>query len=305
MKSMPGVLVAVLGLSAAAGCGAVGSSGSGPQVVASFYPLAYVAERVAGSHVEVDNLTSPGVEPHDLELTPQQVADLSEAELVVFERGFQPAVDEAVEQNSPDVTLDVTEVVELESSEQEEASTEDGHDHAGLEGDPHIWLDPTLLIPVAEKVADDLAEIDPDHAADFRASAADLIEDLEQLDSEFAEGLAQCERSTIVTSHAAFGYLAHRYGLDMAPIAGLSPDAEPSPQQLSEISDLVESEGITTVFSEALGSQEYADTLANDLGVRTAVLDPIEGLTDENSSDDYLSLMRDNLSALREANGCA
>ncbi|MGH3506463.1 MAG: metal ABC transporter substrate-binding protein [Nocardioidaceae bacterium] len=305
MRRIPGALVVAVALTVSAGCGAVGSGGSGPQVVASFYPLAYVAERVAGDHIEVDNLTSPGVEPHDLEMTPQQVADLSEADLVVYEQGFQPAVDEAVDQNSPDLILDVTEVVELGDPGAERTASEDERDYVELEGDPHVWLDPTLLIPVAHEVASELAEIDPDHAADFRANANRLVSDLERLDSDFTDGLSQCERSTFVTSHAAFGYLAHRYGLEMVPIAGLSPDAEPSPQQLSQISDLIEAEGITTVFSETLGSQEYADTLANDLGVQTAVLDPIEGLTDEDSSDDYLSLMRENLTALREANGCA
>lgn len=302
MRRIFGGLVAAVALTVSAGCGAVGSGGSGPQVVASFYPLAYVAERVAGGHVEVENLTSPGVEPHDLEMTPQQVADLSEADLVVYEQGFQPAVDDALDQNSPDLILDVTEVVELGDPAESTASDDD---HGDLEGDPHLWLDPTLLIPVAREVAADLAEIDPDHAADFRANANRLVSDLERLDDEVEVGLSRCERSTFVTSHAAFGYLAHRYGLEMVPIAGLSPDAEPSPQQLSQISDLIEAEGITTVFSETLGSQEYADTLASDLGVQTAVLDPIEGLTDDDSSDDYLSLMRENLTALREANGCA
>lgn len=291
-------LVAATALVTLASCSGVGGGDSEPRAVAAMYPFAYVAERVSGGHVPVDNLTSPGVEPHDLELSPQQVADISEAELLIYQRGFQPAVDDAVDQNPPDSALDVTDVV------QTGASGSSGDERADLEGDPHVWLDPTLLVPVVEQVEQQLADLDPDHAGEFRANARQLVADLEQLDTEFQRGLATCDRRTFVTSHAAFGYLAARYDLEMIAIAGLSPDVEPSPQQLAEIQRLVESEGITTVFAEALGTQEYADTLARDLGVRTDVLDPVEGLVDADSDEDYFSLMRANLAALQEANGC-
>ncbi len=315
---IPVALLGALSLFVLPGCGgSVDAGGAGPRVAAAFYPFAYVAERVAGDHVEVVNLTSPGVEPHDLELTPQQVAEISEADLMVYEAGFQPAVDEAVEQNPPERELDVTDVVELQDTgtpvddhaDGGDAHSEDEHpagEHSepDLDGDPHLWQDPTLLVPLAEQVADDLAEIDPEHAEDFAANTQRLVDDLTRLDADFSQGLADCQRRTFVTSHAAFGYLANRYDLDMVPIAGLSPDIEPAPEQLAEIQDLIERDGITTVFSETLGSKEYADTLANDIGVQTAVLDPIEGLSDDDSDDDYFSLMRDNLAALREANGC-
>jgi len=284
-------------------CGAVGSSdsGSSPEVVAAFYPYAFVAGRVVGEHADVTNLTSPGIEPHDLELTPQQVAEISEADLLIYERGFQPSVDEAVDQNPPAASLDITEVVEL----QDTGVPADERQEDELEGDPHVWQDPTLLIPITERFAVEMAEADPDHAADYRARADALITDLKQLDKEFAAGLTACERTAFVTSHAAFGYLARAYDLTMVPVAGLSPGVEPSPAQLAEVQDFIEANGITTVFSETLGSRQYAVTLATDLGVEAAVLDPIEGLSNESSGDDYISLMRDNLAALEEANGCS
>jgi zinc transport system substrate-binding protein len=292
--------VAVAVLPVLAGCDALASDADdGPQVVASFYPLAYVAQRVVGDHATVTNLTAPGLEPHDLELSPRQVADLSVADLVVFEKGFQPSVDEAVDQNAEGTTLNVADVVPLEDTG---APTEDGSD---LAGDPHVWLDPTLLEPVADKVATDMARIDPRHASAYRRNAAALDADLRQLDSAYRRGLRHCARSEFVTSHAAFGYLARRYGLTMIAIAGLSPDVEPSPQHIAQIQDLITSHGITTVFSEVLGSKKYADTLAHDVGVKAAVLDPIEGLPSEDSHKDYLSLMRANLTALEEANGCS
>lgn len=293
-------LVAALTLPAASGCASLtGSTGGKPTVVAAFYPYAFVAQRVVGDHATVTNLTSPGIEPHDLELTPRQVADLSVADLVVHEQGFQPSVDEAIDQNAQGTTLDVTDVVHLEDTG---APVEDGQ---GLAGDPHLWQDPTLLAKVADTVAADMADVDPDHASAYARNAEALKADLTHLDSDFKQGLSRCDRREFVTSHAAFGYLAQRYDLQMISIAGLSPDVEPSPQRIAQIQDLIDSDGITTVFSEVLGSKQYAETLASDLGIKAAVLDPIEGLPEAGSDADYLSLMRDNLTALEKANGCS
>ena len=299
MKAGIRIGVTALVLPVLTGCGALASdTGGKPTVVAAFYPYAFVAQRIVGDHASVTNLTSPGLEPHDLELTPRQVADLSVADLVVYEKGFQPSVDQAVDQNAQGTQLDVTDVVPLEDTG---APLDNGED---LSGDPHLWQDPTLLAKVADKVAADMSDVDPQHAAAYARNARKLKADLHRLDADFKTGLASCDRRAFVTSHAAFGYLAQRYDLQMIPIAGLSPDVEPSPEHLAQIQDLIESEGITTVFSEALGTKAYADTLANDLGIDAAVLDPIEGLANDSTHADYLSLMRDNLAALQKANGC-
>ena len=285
-----------------AGCGGLGAGddeGVGPRVVTSFYPLQYVAERVAGDHAQVSNLTAPGAEPHDLELTVRQTASIADADLVVVHSGFQPAVDEAVEQSGPDDVVDTAEVIALVESEEEHA--EDDQEHEG--GDPHFWLDPTLLARAAEAVADELAVADPGHAEDFRANLDELTADLEELDRDYAEGLAGCDTQDVVVSHDAFAYL-ETYGLHFESIAGLSPDQEPSPARLAELADLIEGSAITTVFTETLASPALSETLAGDLGLETAVLDPIEGLSDATAGEDYLSLMRQNLAALRTANGC-
>jgi zinc transport system substrate-binding protein len=291
-----------------AGCGdpLAGGSGSGTRVVASFYPLGYVAERVVGEHADVITLTAPGVEPHDLELTVRQTAEVAEADLVVYERGMQPAVDEAVEQNGPEQVVEATDVVELAPLDEaalEGESEEEHADHAAAEGDLHFWLDPERMATLTEAVQRKMAEVDPQHAADYEANARRLLDDLSALGKEYAEGLATCERDTVVVSHDAFGYL-EKYGLRFEPIAGLSPDAEPSAAHLAQVEDLIQDAGVTTVFSETLASPAMARTLAEDLGIETGVLDPIEGLTDDTADEDYLSLMRANLEALRAANGC-
>jgi zinc transport system substrate-binding protein len=290
LLSLPLALTFALG--ALAGCAEDAGSGR-PQVVASFYPLQYVAERIVGDHAEVTNLTKPGVEPHDLELSPRQTADLAGADVVLHEEGLQPAVDEAVRNDRPAHVVDAAAVVELQSAE---------GDHGR---DPHFWLDPTLLAEVGRAFTKAISEADSAHADAYRAANEKLQADLQALDAQFRAGLAECRSRALVVSHDAFGYLGRRYDLEVHPIAGLSPDAEPSPRHLAELSDLISTDKITTVFSERQASPKLADTLASDLGISTAVLDPIEGLTSSDESEDYLSLMRDNLAAIKKAGGCA
>jgi zinc transport system substrate-binding protein len=285
------------------GCGTDNSSAASSgkiDVVAAFYPFAFVAQQVGGNDVTVDNLTKPGAEPHDLELTPRQVLAISEADLAIYLKGFQPSVDEAIQQNKPAHTLEVSTVVPLTRP----APPEEGEDQnrAHLSGDPHVWLDPTKLATVARAVGDQLAAVDPPHAADFRARAAALVTRLEGLDAELRAGLRNCRQKAFVTSHAAFGYFAERYGLEQIAIDGLSPEEEPAPARIQQIQREVEERGITTIFFETLVSPDLAETIARDTGATTAVLDPIEGIKDP-SRDDYFSVMRANLGALRKALG--
>lgn len=303
LRTLAIVLTTTLALGGCAAFSDDAGSGSETKVVAAFYPLEYVAQRVAGDHLDVETLAQPGVEPHDLELTIKETALIAEASLVVYEKNFQPAVDEAVDQNATGETLDVSGPADLVTFESEHAHGEDEHGHDVEGDDPHFWLDPLRLADVGDAVADSLSDVDPDHADDYAADAADLRADLEQLDASFTDGLADCERHTIVVSHDAFGYLS-KYGIHVAPIAGLSPEAEPTPADIAELHDLIDSDGITTVFGERLAPPELTETLAEDAGVRTEVLDPIEGLTDDTADEDYLSLMERNLAVLEEANGC-
>ena len=327
-------VIAALGATTLTGCAALGISDSAaepanasldgrPEVVAAFYPLAWVAEQVAGDRADVVNLTTPGGEPHDLELGVQQTSQLSAADLVVYERGFQPAVDGAVEEDVDSGVLDAGEVVGLmeyggdeahdegheeghdEGHEDEAHHEGDGHDHGeGLDGlDPHFWHDPLKMAALADAVAERLSDLDPQGADTYAANAEATVTALEQLDSAYADGLAQCARDVTVVNHGAFGYLA-RYGLDFEPITGLTPNAEPTAGDLARLQDVIADEGITTVFYERLVSPQTARALAGDTGAEAAVLDPIEGLTDETADEDYLSLMRANLAALERANGC-
>jgi zinc transport system substrate-binding protein len=303
MRRLLPATAALAAVSVLAGCGASAGEDDGFHAVAAFYPLAWVTEQVGGAGWEVTNLTGPGTEPHDLELGISQTADIARADVIVLEHGFQPAVDSTVDTNAEDaVVVDAAEAVELmPASEHDHEHEEAGHDHGDV--DPHFWLDPLLMADLADAVADQLAVVDPEGATRYASNATELRGQLEELDGWYARSLATCERTTTVVSHEAFGYLA-RYGLTFEAIAGLSPDAEPTPADLARLEELVRRDGVTTVFSERLASSKMSDTLASDLGLETAVLDPIEGLSDDTAGEDYLSLMAQNIAALQEANGC-
>lgn len=299
-----GAVSAVLAATAACGSDDASSAQSdATQVVVGFYPLQFVAERVGGDHVAVTSLAQPGAEPHDLEITAQQIGLVADSSLVLYEKGLQPAVDLAVEQNAADHALDVATVTTLhegyEELGEENTGSQAGHEDEGT--DPHIWLDPTIMTKIVSAVADRLAKDDSAHAEDYRANATALTSELTALDEEYKTGLATCERKDIVTTHNAFGYLADRYGLTQVGIAGLSPDDEPSPQKLAEVRSFAQEHGVTTIFYEESVSPKYAETIASEVGAETAVLSPIEVASD---GKDYLDIMRSNLASLRTALGC-
>ncbi len=286
MKPLLAVALAAIAMLAPA-CRTDAAGADRALVAASFYPLEWIAQQVGGGAIEVAEMTPPGVEPHDLELTPSQVKTLAQADLVLFiGGGFQPAVED-IALEDPESALDTLAASDL--------LTADGTP------DPHVWLDPLRFIDVVDLVSDALTDRFPAHGARFRDSAAELSDDLRTLDSDIESGLADCERREIVTSHDAFGYLADRYGLDQVPISGVSPEGEPSPQRVAEVATLARSLGVTTIFFETLVSPDVAETIASEIGLEVAVLDPIET---KPADGDYIDAMRSNLATLRDALGC-
>jgi zinc transport system substrate-binding protein len=304
-----GVAVLVGVSFAACGSGAAGDGEGDVVVVASFYPLAEAARRVGGPDVTIHNLTPPGVEPHDLELAPDDLELILTADVVLYVgAGFQPAVEDAIA-DAEGRALDALEGIQtLEPPpEDEEHQGEEDHGEAELTADPHVWLDPILYAQIVDHVADVFAAVSPERADVVRENAETFVAELRSLDGDYRAGLEGCAGRPLVVNHAAFGYVAQAYGLEQHPISGISPEAEIDPAHLADLRDLVEREGVTTIFTEALASPEVAETLAAEAGVRTAVLNPLEGLTEEqvDAGEDYLSVMRENLVALEDGLGCA
>lgn len=285
------------------------SSDSRPTIVAGFYPLYEAASRVGGDRFRVLNLTPAGAEPHDLELTPDEVQQALEARLVLYiGGGFQPALEDVVKQRTEGAgsSIDVVQGMNLAAPPKVEGLPGSAEEGQSLSFDPHVWLDPVLMNDIVARIEKTLAGTDRARAATYAGNAERYRAELDALDADFRTGLEDCSQRTIVTSHAAFGYLAKRYGLQQQAISGVSPEAEPSPKRLQELAALVRSKGVTTIFSEALVSPRTADALAREAGVKTAVLNPIEGLTRDQLSAgrSYVTVMRDNLATLRTALGC-
>lgn len=300
----------LLGLSACSSADGAGKAADGKlAVVASFYPMQYLAEQIGGDHVSVTSLTKPGVEPHDLELKPRQIGSLADAGAIVYLKGLQPAVDEAIKQSKNEHAVDVASLTALEQHGTEvdghHHTTGDNHSHSEHEGgsDPHIWLDPVKYAEAAKGVAKTLAEADPEHKGDYEKNAAALAKKLGALDAKFRDGLKNRASDTFITTHAAFGYLAERYGLTEESISGLDPESEPSAARIKDLHALAEEHHVSTIFFETLANPATAKTLAKDLKLKTDVLDPIEGITDDSRGHDYVEVMEANLAALQKALG--
>ena len=263
-----------------AACGGGGTTGR-ESVVASFYPLAFAAEQIGDGRIDVRNLTPPGAEPHDLEVSPKDVAAIHDADLILLlGHGFQPQLEDAAGTGTNVLRLLYTAGLRT---------------HAN--GDPHVWLDPLRYAKIVTRIGQALGNAQ---------GASAFVARLRALDAEYRDGLANCERRDIVTSHEAFAYLAERYGLRQIAITGLSPEAEPQPGDLARVVSLARERGVTTIYFETLVSPRIAETVARETGAKTAVLDPIEGLTKDEIShgENYFTRMRENLRALQGGLGC-
>ncbi|MQB00237.1 MAG: zinc ABC transporter substrate-binding protein, partial [Actinobacteria bacterium] len=235
-------------------------------------------------------------------LSVQQVRSLSDSDLVVFlGAGFQPAIEDAVSALNEDRALDVLEEIDLLPRSGDHEHEGEAEHEGGEERDPHVWLDPSNMTTIAEAVAARLSEIDPAHAEAYESNAEDLAARLDVLDAELADGLSQCDSRDIVTSHAAFGYLAARYDLDQVSISGIDPEAEPSPGRLAEVARFVHEHDVSAIFFEELVSPAVAETIANETGARTAMLSPLESRP---SSGDYIDAMESNRDELTKALDC-
>ena len=297
------MLVLACGLGSCSGSD-VGTGTSGvdhrPAVAVAFYPLEFIVSSIDGPGVRLERLTKPGMEPHDLELAPSTVAALHDADLVVYLAGLQPAVDEAVADLDPSRVIDVGRFAELRRYD---ASGAPGT--AATAHDPHFWLDPRRMRDVAEALAPRIERIDRARSSEIAAGLRRLDGQLESLDATMTSGLATCRDRNLVTSHSAFAYLADRYGFVQRGIAGLSPDAEPTPGQLAEVTAFIRANHVSTVNFETLTDPGVARTVASEAGVTASVLDPVEGLTARSEGHYYLSVMAANLSHLRSGQRCS
>lgn len=296
-------------------CGSEVSDDDALAITTAFYPLTYLVTEIGAGNVFVTDLTPPGGDAHGVELSPREVADMQSADAVFYVATMSPAIDDAVTSSgAPAVELgqfaDLLEsdhmhegeiVAEHHDEENHDGHDHDGHDHGVL--DPHFWTDPGRMVLVAQAVTDELVRLDPAHEAEYRAAGETVVAELTALDADFAAALnpAQCELSSFVVTHEAFGYLAHEYGLTQIGIAGIDPELEPSPARIAQIRELTQAAGITTIFTTTDGEAKVAQAVAAETGTVAATLNAAAAAPEQG---DYLSIMKDNLAALTESMGC-
>jgi zinc transport system substrate-binding protein len=274
-------------------------------VVTTLYPLEFLARRIGGDRVDVVNVVPPGVEPHDWEPSPRDIAAIQRARVFIHNgAGFEPWAARVVRDLPKNTPLVLQAAHGLSLMPPASGDAEEGAASGGL--DPHVWLSPALFTRQAEQVQNALAKADPAGAQTYAANLDSLKAQLAALSDDMKRGVSSCARNTIVTSHAAFGYLAKELGLRQVFISGLSPESEPSPARLRQLVAEVKQLGVSYIFFETLVSPAVAQTLAREVGAKTLALNPLEGLTSEEiqAGQDYLMVMRSNLQNLRMALEC-
>ncbi len=303
------------------------SSGKKLKVVATFYPMVEFSKQVAGNHAEVTGLIPTGVEPHDWEPSAKDIVQLKEADVFVYNGIVEEWAEDALKgaANDKRIVVEATHGIELlegaaeeehevghadEHKDEHAGEHKDGHEEGHEEGhdhhhatDPHVWLSPVLAQKQVKLIEEALSKADPAHKEDYTKNADAYITKLKELDQAYKSGLKGAKRKEFVTQHAAFGYLAKEYGLIQVPIAGLSPEQEPSPDKMADIIKFAKDKQVKTIFFETLVDPKVAQTIAKELGAKTDVLNPLEGLTDEDrkNNQDYSSIMKKNLAALQKA----
>lgn len=304
MKRKAIVAGALVGAAILTSC-STGADSDGLQITTSIYPLEYVAQQVGGDHVSVASITPPGSDDHSLELSPRQVTDLEKVDLVITLSNYQAAMDDAIGATDPAAVIDAADYVDLlDWGATGDNDDEDGadHDHSHAGPDPHFWLDPSRMALLAHPVADQLADIDPGNGDDYRANAEDFMAEMAELDADFSAGLAQCDSTTFIVSHEAFGYLSDAYGLDQQSIAGLEIDVEPSPRRIADVTALIEESGVDVIFATSQAELTLVNALASETDVEVEILDA--SATQLDGDVDYNQLMRNNLQLLHDALGC-
>ncbi|HEY2494190.1 MAG TPA: metal ABC transporter substrate-binding protein [Paenibacillus sp.] len=281
----------------------------------SFYPMYEFTKNVAGDLANVETLIPAGVEPHDWEPTPRDLATIEDADVLVYNgAGLEGWIDQVTSAVNNDKLVQVEAshgIAIMEGSEEEKEAHDHDHDHEGEEAhdhehgglDPHVWLSPALAIQEVRNIESGLSKAAPQHKDEFKKNADAYIVKLEQLDQEFKSGLSNTKRKDFITQHASFGYLAKEYNLVQVSIAGLSPEQEPSAANMAKVVKFAKENDVQTIFFETLVSSKVAETIAKEIGAESAVLNPIEGLSDEDKANnlDYIGIMHQNLEALKKA----
>lgn len=267
----------------------------------SIYPLEYLAKEIGGSNVEVKNIVPVGMESHDFEPSIKDIAKIKEGELFLFiGSGFEDWTGKLISENKGLNSLEASKSVNLIPITDAGHSEEEGSDHKDedhTDKDPHIWLSPINMIEIGNSVKNELVNLDQENKEKYEENFKNLKNNLEELDKKYRDALKNKTSDTILVSHSAFAYLANEYSFNQLPVSGVSPDSEPTPKTMSKIVDIAKEKKLKYIYFETLVSPKSAEVIAKEAGLKTLVLNPIEGLTEKEKKNgkNYISLMEDNL----------
>jgi zinc transport system substrate-binding protein len=290
VKSAFTLIIFIVSFVSLTGCIEQPNSSGKINVVTSFYPLYEFSKRIGGEKADVSILVPAGAEPHDWEPGPQDIIKIESAQIFVYNgAGLEPYVDKII------TKTESQKLIVVDSSEGIDLIKEGGTP------DPHIWLDPVLAKHQVDAIEKAFIKADPKNSDYYMANSQALRQDLDALDANISKELAPARKKVFITAHAAFGYFAKRYGLMQIAIAGLSPDIEPSPAKIAEIIKLAQENKMKYIFFETLVSPRLSETIAKETGAQTLVLNPIEGLSEDQikHGENYFTLMRDNAKNLK------
>ena len=275
-------------------------------VMASFYPMYDFAKKVGGDKVEVTNMVPAGTEPHDWEPSATDIKKLEEADVFIYNGAGMEHWTQDVLGSLENRNLKVVEaskgITLLEGNEEEENSKE-ANSSTGAIYDPHVWLNPLNAKIEMKNIKNAFVKVDPDNKIYYEKNYKRYANKFDQLNQEYKEGLSNIKSKNLITSHEAFGYLCQAYGLNQVGIEGLSADSEPDASRMNEIIQFSKDNHVKTIFFEELVSPKVSKTIADEIGAKTVVLNPIEGLTTKEikAGKDYFTVMKSNLKILEKA----
>lgn len=293
MKKVFLVIIAIVLLltSCTTGKKANNDEGEKPIVYASFYPLYFLADEIGKDNIDLRIVIPNGTEPHDYEPSVKQLNDIEKADIFIYNgAGLESWADKLLE-----AIIDEKKIIS--ASEEVELNKIDGV------ADPHIWLDPYNMDKIGKRIKEGFIALDSKNKEEYENNYKELSGKLRKLDNDYSMALKDKKKDKILVSHAAFGYMADRYKFDQIPVAGISPEQEPSPKTIANIIDLAKKNEIKYIFLETLASPKTVSVIAEEANLEILTLNPIAGLTEEEqkNGEDYISIMEKNIESLKKA----
>ncbi|WP_457746772.1 metal ABC transporter solute-binding protein, Zn/Mn family [Sulfurimonas sp.] len=277
-----------------------------PIIGVTTFALYDIVKHIANNSVEVVNIIPFGVDPHSFEPTPKIMAKIEKSNVVFYSgAGLEPWVNGF---NFKNKAIDISKYVVLRKLDADEFEHHQHHDAQCAHNtiDPHYWLDFANMQRAANVITKELIKINPKYSKEYTAAKENYIVMLKKLDALYRRKLSSCKTNTIVVSHNAAGYLAHKYNFKVESLTGLSPEAEPSAKNIERIFREIKKDGVTTIFFENFSNEKVIQSIAKDAAIELDVFQPLGNITKDEAIAGltYEDIMLRNLEKISKALMC-